>query len=175
MGQQGRTITGLQQQGWQAEAQPQHLLDPSVLQPWNRSYMSACAAVVRPKVTTTALHNLNHFMTQSLLPLGFTSWVVCIGARGRQTLFRRHCQHLVRQELAARDARRVSPRSPDRGRTRSDDKTFLTTRRSRLGRCPSFGTGSLPMPSFQAIREVAPSRSVCEGLIQSIGGIRTTA
>jgi hypothetical protein len=82
VGQQGRTITGLQQQGWQAEAQPQHLLDPSVLQPWNRSYMSACAAVVRPKVTTTALHNLNHFMTQSLLPLGFTSWVVCIGARG---------------------------------------------------------------------------------------------
>jgi len=40
---------------------------------------------------------------------------------------------------------------------------------------PSFGTGSLPMPSFQAIREVAPSRSVCEGLIQSIGRTRTTA
>jgi hypothetical protein len=33
--------------------------------------MSACAAVVRPKVATTALQSLIHFMTQSLLPLGF--------------------------------------------------------------------------------------------------------
>ena len=75
-------MTGLQQHGWLLGAQPQHLLDPSVFQPWNRSNMSACAAVVRPKVTTTALQIFIHFMTQSLLPLGFTSWAVCGCARG---------------------------------------------------------------------------------------------
>jgi hypothetical protein len=44
--------------------------------------MSACAAVVRPKVTTTAVQSFNHFMTQSLLPLGFTSWAVCMVGDG---------------------------------------------------------------------------------------------
>jgi hypothetical protein len=43
--------------------------------------MSACAAVVRLKVMTTALQIFNHFMTQSLLPLGFTSWAVCMSGR----------------------------------------------------------------------------------------------
>ena len=144
MGQQGRTITGLQQHGWQHGAQPQHLLDPSVFQPWNRSNMSACAAVVRPKVMTTALQIFIHFMTQSLLPLGFTSWAVCSAGDGpaNTCLRRQFARSWFGRALAARDARRVSPRSPDRGRTRSDDKTFfLTTRRRRLGALPSFWHG----------------------------------
>jgi hypothetical protein len=50
--------------------------------------MSACAAVAMPNVATTALQILIHFMTQSLLPLGFgIPWAVSIGRRRAGKIF----------------------------------------------------------------------------------------
>ena len=161
-------MTGLQQHGWAQGAQPQHL--PSEFHPWNKSNSpSACAAVVRPKVTTTALQILIHFMTRSLLPLGFGSWAVCIPARRAGKLIfegdspptwfggggRRRRASLVRDHPTA-----VAPVP--------DDKTFWTT--SATPSCVTVPT-RVPCPCqlFQTIFEVAPSRSVCEGLEQSIG------
>ena len=170
-------MTGLQQHGLGAVRSRSTLLDPSVFQPWNRSNMSACAAVVRPKVTTTALQILIHFMTQSLLPLGFTSWAVSSGRRraGKNFLRRQLARIWFGRVLAARDARRVfSEITRPRSHAFRRQNVFHHAK-TAFDWPPCLGTGSLPMPSFQAIQEVAPSLSVCEGLDQSIGGIRTTA
>jgi hypothetical protein len=138
--------------------------------------MSACAAVVRPKVATTALQSLIHFMTQSLLPLGFgfrgpspsvgdvPAKCLFVGSRAR---------YLVRKSRLPGDARRISPSYRPQSRRLRRQNVFHHAGNAFFGSL--FGSSSLPEPHFQAVHEVRPSRSVAEGLDQSIGGIRTTA
>jgi hypothetical protein len=139
--------------------------------------MSACAAVVRPKVATTALQSLIHFMTQSLLPLGFgfrgpspsvgdvPAKCLFVGSRARD---------LVRKSRLPGDARRVSPSYRPQSRRLRRQNVFSPRRE-----CLLWLPVGLEFPTrathFQAVHEVRPSRSVSEGLDQSIGGIRMTA
>jgi hypothetical protein len=138
--------------------------------------MSACAAVVRPKVATTALQSLIHFMTQSLLPLGFgfrgpspsvgdvPAKILFVGSRGLAPG--------SEVEAARRRASLVPSYRPQSRRLRRQN-VFTTQGMPSLASL--LGSGSPPKPCFQAVHEVCPSRSVFEGLDQSIGGIRTTA
>jgi hypothetical protein len=71
------------------------------------------------------------------------------------------------------DARRVSPSYRPQSRRLRRQNVFHHAGNAFLG--SPLGSGSLPEPCFQAVHEVRPSRSVSEGLDQSIGGIRTTA
>jgi hypothetical protein len=138
--------------------------------------MSACAAVARPKVATTALQSLIHFMTQSLLPLGF-GFVgrLCRSATCRQ----KFCSWAVEARTwfgsPGRPATRVAcSELPTAVAPLETTKRFFTTQ-GEPSWAPCLGSGSLPEPHFQAVHEVRPSRSVFEGLEQSIGGIRMTA
>jgi hypothetical protein len=162
-------MTGLQQHGWQLDAQPQLLAQPpSWFQP-KSSYRSACAAVVSDKVATTTLQILIHFMTRSLLPLGFGSWAVCIPARrAGKLLFVGDSPPTWFGGGGRRRRASRCPRSPDRGRAGSRRQNVLDHVGDAILR-HRFDTGSLPMSLFQTISVVAPSRSVCEGLEQSIG------
>src|ERR1700722_5965473 len=74
--------------------------------------MSACAEVVRPKVATTALQSLIHFMTQSLLPLGFgfRGPSPSVGDVPAKCFFvGPRASDLVRKSRLPGDARRVIP------------------------------------------------------------------
>jgi hypothetical protein len=80
---------------------------------------------------------------------------------------------LVRKSRPPGDARRVSPSYRPQSRRLRRQNVFHHAGSAFLG--PLLGSGSRPEPRFQAVHELRPSRSVSEGLDQSIGGIRTTA
>ena len=169
-------MTGLQQHGWHVDAQPQLLLEPSWFQPWN-SQRRPVRRWSDDNVATTTLQNLIHFMTRSLLPLGFdiVGRLHPVGDGPANCLFVGDCHPPGSAEAGCqRRASRFSEITRPRSRRVTDDKNVFHHASDAFAASP-VRHGFPIHASFQSIREVAPSRSVCEGLDQSIGGIRTTA
>jgi hypothetical protein len=168
-------MTGLQQHGWQLDAQPHPFPQPSWFQ-LKRSCRSACAAVVNDNVATTTLQILIHFMTLQSPSLGIrvVGRLHPVGAGPANCLF---VGVLPPAWFGGGGRpRRASrfPRSPDRGRAGSRRQNVFDHVGDAFVR-HRFDMDSLSVSLFQSIREEAPSRSVCEGLEQSIGAVRTTA
>jgi hypothetical protein len=81
---------------------------------------------------------------------------------------------LVRKSRLARRRASRYPELPTAVAPLETTKRFSTTQRSPS--CgPCWARVPDPSPHFQAVHEARPSRSVAEGLDQSIGGIRMTA